>query len=95
MLIRRSKIPRFSSPWFYTRIKYKTFEDNMSCISLATSHKTRPRTKHLCIKLHNLPSYVVNTIISIEYIPTKDQIAEIFTKPVMYPSVHDSEVHDA
>ena len=63
-------------------IKYKTFEDNMSCISLTTSHKTRPRTKYLCIKLHHFRSYVVNKIISIKYFSTKDQIADIFTKPL-------------
>ena len=66
-------------------IKCKTFEDNMSCISLAISHKTRPRTKHLCIKLHHFRSYVVNKIISIEYASTKDQIADIFTKPLARP----------
>ena len=67
------------------RIKCKTFEDNMSCISSATSHKTRPRTKHICIKLHHFRSSVVNKIISNEYVSTKDQITDIFTKPLARP----------
>ena len=66
-------------------IKCKTFEDNMSCTSLATNHKTRPHTKYLCIKLHHFHSYVVNKIISIEYVSTNDQIADIFTKPLARP----------
>ena len=31
------------------KIQCRTFEDNMSCVTLANEHKTRPRTKHLAI----------------------------------------------
>ena len=67
------------------RMKCKTFEDNVSCISLATRHKPRPCSKHICIKLHHFHSYVVNKIISFKYISTKNQIADIFTKPLARP----------
>ena len=60
----------------------KTFEDNRSCIEIATNHKTRPRTKHLSVRLHHFRSNVVNGRIKIEHISTKDQIADIFTKPL-------------
>ena len=66
-------------------IKCKTFEDNMSCVKMATNHITCPRTKHLSIRLHHFRSFVKNKIISIEHISTKDQIADIFTKPLPKP----------
>ena len=59
-----------------------TFEDNKSCIEIATNHKTRPRTKHLSVCLHHFRSHVVNKTITIEHISTKEQIADIFTKPL-------------
>ena len=54
----------------------------MSCLNLATNHKTRPRTKHLSIRLHHFRSHIVRKIISIEHISTKEQLADIFTKPL-------------
>ena len=64
------------------KIKCRTFEDNMSCLNLATNHKTRPRTKHLSIRLHHFRSHIVNKIISIEHVATTQQLADIFTKPL-------------
>ena len=62
------------------RIRCTTFEDNMSCIKLATNHKTRPRTKHLFIRLHHFRYHIIRKIIHIEYINTKQQIVDILTK---------------
>ena len=59
----------------------RTFEDNKSCIEIATNHKTRPRTKHLSVRLHHFRSHVGKTI-NIEHINTKEQIADMFTKPL-------------
>ena len=63
-------------------ITCKTFEDNMSCMKIATEHKTRPRTKHLSVRLHHFRSYVVKKLITIQHVSTKDQVADIFTKPL-------------
>ena len=41
------------------RIQCTTFEDNISCIKLASNHKTRPRTKHLSIRLHHFRSHII------------------------------------
>jgi ribosomal protein S17E len=60
----------------------QTFEDNKSCIEIATNYKTRPRTKHLSVRLHHFRSHVVERTITIEHISTKNQIANIFTKPL-------------
>ena len=58
----------------------KVFEDNQSCIEIATNHKTRPRTKHLSVRFHHFRSHVVRKRISIQYINTKYQLGDIFTK---------------
>ena len=60
----------------------KVFEDNNSCISLATSEKFSPRTKHIALKYHHFRSYVKNNIIEILPIDTKEQLADILTKPL-------------
>lgn len=61
----------------------KVFEDNRSCLEIATNHKTRPRTKHLSVRLHHFRSHVMaKTRITIEHVSTKDQLADIFTKPL-------------
>ena len=67
------------------KIQCKTFEDNKSCIAIATNHRTRARTKHLSVRLHHFRSYVVSKQISIEHINTKDQLTDIFTKPLPTP----------
>lgn len=64
------------------KVTCRTFEDNRSCIEIATNHKTRPRTKHLSVRLHHFRSHVVNKTITIEHITTTQQIADIFTKPL-------------
>ena len=64
------------------RITCKTFEDNKSCLEIATNHKSRPRTKHLSVRLHHFRSYVAAKLIDIQHISTVDQLADIFTKPL-------------
>ncbi|CAJ1933824.1 unnamed protein product [Cylindrotheca closterium] len=58
------------------------FEDNRSCLEIATNHRTRPRTKHLSIRLHHFRSHVLAKTIDIKHISTKEQLADIFTKPL-------------
>ena len=74
------------------RIKCRTFEDNMSCLNLATTHRTRPRTKQLSIRLHHFRSNIVNKIITVEHISTTEQLVDIFTKPL--PRVQFSKLCD-
>jgi hypothetical protein len=64
------------------KITCQTFEDNQSCIEIAINHKTRPRTKHLFVRLHHFRSYVVSKAITIEHVSTKEQLADTFTKPL-------------
>ena len=62
-------------------------EDNNSAITMAESIKFTPRTKHIAIKYHHFRSRVRSTYnpkgdINIKYISTKEQLADIMTKPL-------------
>ena len=63
------------------KIHCKMFEDNESCISMAKRRKFSPRTKHIGIKYHHFRSHV-GTTVSIHSIDTKQQTADVLTKPV-------------
>jgi hypothetical protein len=58
------------------------FEDNRGCVDLATAPKLRPRTKHIGLKYHHFRSHVENGSIKIQWIDSKNQLADIFTKPL-------------
>lgn len=63
-------------------IHCKTWEDNNGCIALAQNNKFSPRTKHIALKYHHFREHVKNGTISIHPIDTKEQTADILTKPV-------------
>jgi hypothetical protein len=65
-------------PKFYCKV----WEDNQSCIAMATSQKFTPRTKHIALKYHHFKGYVELGRIQINYIHTERQQADILTKPV-------------
>ena len=64
------------------KIHCKVFEDNSGALEMAKTHKYRPRTKHLNVKLHHFRDYVTRGEISIHKIGTLDQLADYLTKPV-------------
>ena len=64
------------------KIVCTVFEDNRSCLEIATNHRTRPRTKHLSVRLHHFRYHVVNKTINIQHVASKEQMADIFTKPL-------------
>ena len=66
------------TPKFYCKV----WEDNQSCIVMATSQKFTPRTKHIALKYHHFKGYVESGQIQINYVHTECQQADIMTKPV-------------
>ena len=64
----------------------KVWEDNQSCIKVATSPKFTPCTKHIAIKYHHFRSFVQNGTVTIHSIDTKEQLADILTKPLVESS---------
>jgi hypothetical protein len=54
--------------------------DNTSAISVSKNHVFHSKTKHIPIKYHFLRDQVTNSVVYVHYIPSKDQIVDIFTK---------------
>ena len=63
--------------------KCTVYEDNESCIKVAQSSKFTPCTKHIAIKYHHFRRFVRDGTIELQSIDTKEQIADIFTKPLL------------
>ena len=63
-------------------VNCRVFEDNRSCISIATTARFTPRTKHIALKYHHFRSKVDEGVIKIIPIGTKDQTTDILTKPL-------------
>ena len=61
------------------KVYYSVFENNKGCIDMVKAPKMRPRTKYIVLNYHHFQSHIGNTL-SIQYIETRDQIADIFTK---------------
>ena len=65
-----------------SHVKSTVFEDNNGAISVATSPKISPRTKHIACKYHFFKSHIGTTAsqISLQKVNTEEQKADIFTK---------------
>jgi hypothetical protein len=57
--------------------------DNTSAISLSKNPVLHSKSKHIPIKYHFLREQVTNKIVQVNYIPSTEQIADIFTKPLV------------
>ena len=56
--------------------------DNTSAINMSKNPIMHSKTKHIPIKYHYLWEHVSQKAIKLEYIDTKEQITDIFTKPL-------------
>ena len=56
--------------------------DNESAIKIAYNPVQHSRTKHIEIHHHFIRDHVARGHIELSYVPTKDQLADIFTKPL-------------
>ena len=69
----------------FVNVRSKIFEDNNGAISMASTPKMSPRTKHIGIKYHFVKQYFGNdnlrdSLFQLEKIDTHEQKADIFTK---------------
>ena len=64
------------------KVRCKVFEDNSGALEMARVHKYRPRTKHLNVKYHHFRDHVAKGIITLHAIGTKEQQADMLTKPL-------------
>jgi len=72
MLFKDLGIPLFSTPRLWC--------DNIGALALASNPVYHARTKHIEVDYHFIHEKVLNDDISIKYISTHDQLANIFTK---------------
>jgi hypothetical protein len=61
------------------------YSDNQSCIRLIRSPEVHKRTKHVDIRYHATKDAQASGIINATYIPSAQQLAVLFTKPLPYP----------
>ena len=64
------------------KIHCKVFEDNTGALEIAKIHKYWPKTKYLNCRLYHCRSDVTSKLISIHKIDTKEQPADMLTKPL-------------
>jgi len=60
--------------------KYYLFCDNQPAIKLAKNPEYHSKSKHINIQYHYIREKLLEGIINLDYISTKDQPADIFTK---------------
>ena len=70
----------FTDLHFYNGGPMLIYEDNQSAICLAKNPKDHPKTKHISIKFHDVRGLVVSGQIEVQYCPTSNMLADIFTK---------------
>eukprot|EP00253_Pinus_taeda_P031343 PITA_31343 len=56
--------------------------DNTSAISISKNLVMHSKTKHIPIKYHFLREQVLEQKVILEYVPSKEQVVDIFTKPL-------------
>jgi hypothetical protein len=55
--------------------------DNQSCVKLSENPVFHDRSKHIEIKYHYIRDMVQRKAVHVQYLPTHEQIADVFTKP--------------
>ena len=58
------------------------FCDNTSAINISKNPVMHSKTKHISIKYHFIREQIAERNINLEYVGIKEQIADIFTKPL-------------
>ena len=60
----------------------KVMEDNQGAIAIAKNPVGHKRTKHIDIRSHFVREQVQKGIFKIDYLSTKEMVADMFTKPL-------------
>ena len=59
--------------------------NNQGAIQLSNNNKFHARTKHIDVCYHFIREALENKLLEIKYVPTDENIADIFTKPLSRP----------
>jgi hypothetical protein len=79
-LIKEIKSRGITTTTSKAKVLCKLFCDNQGACELIHLPKIRPRTKHINTKLHHFRYHVANRSITIQYVPTQEQLADIAIK---------------
>lgn len=63
------------------------YTNDQGCIVLAYNLVNHSYTKHINIKHHFIHKYIEYGKIKLKYIPTKEMLADVFTKEVPYKAL--------
>ena len=63
------------------------YEDNKSCIDIATNNRFNARTKHIALRHHFIKDHVKSKEIHLQRIRTTAMVTDMFTKPLAYPLI--------
>ena len=63
--------------------------DNHSAIRLVKNPEFRRRSKHIDVRYHFIREQQEGQVINIDFVPSADQLADLFTKPLPNPRFHD------
>jgi hypothetical protein len=74
----------------YKQETTKIQEDNRACIFMAKNPQDKKRTRHIQVKYHWVRDQIENREFELEYVNTKDQLADIFTKGFLGPQLRDN-----
>ena len=69
--------------------KIKIYEDNQSAIAIAKNDGYQSREKHIDIRYHFIRDHIKDENIVIEYIDSKNQLADFLTKPISTKQFQD------
>ena len=67
--------------------------DNQGAIATAKAEQTHQCSKHIDIKLHSICQNIERSLIWLDYVPSKENLADIFTKSLPYEA-HNQSAQD-
>ena len=79
------------SEWWYSILTFLgyhvplpilIYSDSQSAIAIAKNPTSHSRTKHINVKYHYIRILIEEGKIELKYLPTEEQIADLFTKPL-------------